>query len=63
VSELAKLGINEEVEGRLASVVNEVLEGGGFLISDDPLVDQVGESELEHVLSVVLPDSSEVRLV
>ena len=40
----------------------ELDESIGIFLADLTFLDEVSNSELEHVLSVVLPDSLEVRL-
>jgi hypothetical protein len=63
VLESAHLSINDKVEGRFVGKINELLEAVGVLLGDDSVIDQVSESLLEDVLSIMLPDSSEVRFV
>jgi hypothetical protein len=58
-----KLGVNEGSERRAAIEVNEAAACSGISLRDLTLFNKVGESHLEHVVSVVLPDSHEVRLV
>lgn len=70
-SSFEALILREETEGCVqvggeggASVETDVVaESGGVLLGDLTLKCEVGKSELEHVLTIVLPDSLEVRLV
>ena len=63
VRELAKLAVEIEVEGGL------VVEGGesgkcvSVFLGDLSFFNQVSDSELKHVLSVVLPHSQVVGLI
>lgn len=63
VRKSAKATVDVLSEGRLVREVNELLEEGGIFSRDNTFFDEVGESELEHVITVVLPHSSEVRLI
>jgi hypothetical protein len=62
VRELTEFTVKVDRESRLRVERGELNESIGIFLADLTLLDEVGNSELEHVLSVVLPDSLEVRL-
>lgn len=63
VSQLAGLGEEEKTESGMAGHTDEVGESFGITLRDQTSIDSLGESELEGVLTVVLPHALEVRLV
>lgn len=63
LGELSEGGVEVVSEASTAGEVDVVAEGGGVGLGDFALLNEVGEPELEHVLSVVLPHSAEVGLL
>ena len=56
-------GVDVAGEASTTVEINVVAEGGSVALGDLTLLNEVGEAELEHMLSVVLPNSAEVRLL
>lgn len=55
--------VDEAGEASTTVEVDVIAEGGSVALGNLALLNEVGEAELEHVLSVVLPHSAEVRLL
>ena len=63
VCQLAGLSKDEQAEGRVVGHADELGEGRSVSLADGTSLTSLGESKLEDVLTVVLPDTLEVGLV
>ena len=63
VCELAGLSQDEQAEGGVVHAADEASEVAGILLGDDTGLDLLSETELEGVLTVVLPHTLEVGLI
>lgn len=63
MGELASLSQNEQAEGRVAGHADELSESSGVTGGNGSSIDSLSESQLEGVLTVVLPHALEMGLV